>query len=252
MLSVAVITYNEERRLADCLRSASFADEIVVLDSGSSDRTREIATEFNARVSVRKFDNFAAQKNAAIEMTRGDWVLLLDADERLSPELAEQVRGAFVGPDVLGAYYLNRRNILFGKKMRFGANANDWQLRLMRRDYGRFQGIVHERILPTGLVGRLSGELTHISYQTIREYFLKFPLFSSLDAEWTSKQQPPPGLYHLLLRPFLIFIYYYIFRLGFLDGRQGFVYHVLGAYYEFIRRAKHWELMSGKRLEKPF
>ena len=243
MLSVAVITYNEERRLADCLRSVPFADEIVVLDSGSTDRTRHIAAELNARVSVRNFDNFAAQKNAAIEMTRGNWVLLLDADERVSPALAAEIRGLLSKPASFDAYYLNRLNVLFGRKMRFGANAADRQLRLMRRDYGRFEGLVHERITPRARAGRLKGELMHVSTRTVGEYFVKFALFSSLEAELAVRRGTPAGR-HLLTRPFLRFVYFYVFKLGFLDGFQGFVFHVLGAYYEFVRRAKHWERVN--------
>lgn len=238
LLSVVLITYNEEEKLADCLRSVSFTDEIIIVDSGSTDRTREVAAEFNARFSVRNFDNFASQKNAAIEKASGRWVLLLDADERLSPELQSEIRSVLGDPNASDAYSMKRRNYLFGGRMRFGANLNDWQLRLLRRGQGHFSGLVHERVKSSTPPRRLKGELIHYSSQTLDEYFVKFPLFSSLDAKVMWAKGEKPALFHFLIKPPLSFLYFYVLRLGFLDGFRGLLYQTLATYYLYVKYRK--------------
>ena len=237
-LSLAIITLNEEKKLGDCLRSAAFVDEIIVVDSGSTDKTKEVAASFNARFVTRPFDNFARQKNTAIEHCAGEWILLLDADERLSPELAAEIQAVIADPRSLGAYYVRRRNFLFGGRMRYGANLNDWQLRLLKRGQGHFEGIVHERVKPDGEAGYLKGDLLHYSYQTLEEYFKKFPLFSDLDAESMWRQGKKPGLAHFLARPPLNFCYFYFYRLGFLDGFRGLLYEALAANYLYTKYRK--------------
>lgn len=238
LLTAVLITYNEERKLEDCLRSVPFADEIVIVDSGSTDKTKDIAAAFKARFTVRAFDNFAGQKNAALENAAGEWVLLLDADERLTPELQAEVKAVIADPASLDAYYLKRQNYLFGGRMRFGASMNDWQLRLLRRGKGVFEGLVHERIKPAGGSGRLKGELLHYSYQTLEEYFVKFPLFSGLDAETMWKEGRKPNLLDFLVRPPGNFVYFYFYRLGFLDGFRGLQYQVLAIYYLYTKYLK--------------
>lgn len=238
LLTAALITYNEEQKLADCLRSVPFADEIVIVDSGSTDKTKDIAVAFNARFILRPFDNFARQKNAALQNASGEWVLLLDADERLTPELQADVKAVIKDPRSLDAYYLRRQHYLFGGRMRFGASMNDWQLRLLRRGKGCFEGLVHERIKTDGATGRLKGELLHYSYQTLGEYFTKFPLFSGLDAEAMWREGKKPNLLHFLVRPPLSFVYFYFYRLGFLDGFRGLQYETLATYYLYTKFVK--------------
>jgi glycosyltransferase involved in cell wall biosynthesis len=234
-LSLAVITRNEEKRLADCLRSVPFADEIVVVDSESTDRTRELAAELGAKVSVHPFADFASQKNLAIERAGGEWVLLLDADERLSAPLQQEIKEAVVragGPD---GYFLRRHNHLFGGFMRFGANGDDWQLRLLRRGRGRFEGIVHERIALRGEAGRLKSPLLHYSSQSTGEYMAKFRQYSALEAERLWKEGKRPTPYQLWLKPMLEFVYFYFIKLGFLDGFRGLKYQALSTRYLYSK-----------------
>ena len=238
LLSVAIITLNEERKLSECLASVPFADEIVIVDSGSSDGTEVIARSFNADFSVRSFDNFSNQKNAALDRTGGEWVLFLDADERLTPELQEEIKSIITNPSPHFTYYLKRRNFLFGGRMRFGASLNDWQLRLVRRGHGQFHGLVHERVQSPNPPGRLRGELIHTTYQTTGEYFLKFNLFTSLDAENMWKQGKKPTLAHFLFKPTADFFYFYFFRLGILDGFRGFLYQCLAVKYLYVKYIK--------------
>jgi len=237
-LSLVIITLNEEAMLAECLRSASFAGETVVVDSGSTDRTREIAVAHGATVSTRTFDNFANQKNAAIDLASGDWLLLLDADERVTPELEASIRTAIVDPASPDGFYIRRDNYLFGGRLRFGANANDKQLRLIRGGKGRFEGLVHERLGVSGSTGDLKGALTHYSSESVAEYRKKLPLFCSLDAEQAWKRGERPTFFRSYLKPFAAFVYYYFFKLGFLDGSRGLLYQLLAANYLFSKYAR--------------
>lgn len=236
-LSLAVITHNEERRLGDCLRSVPFADEIVVVDSGSTDRTRQIAEESGARVFVSDFKDFSSQKNLAIEKTSAEWILLLDADERVTSELASEVRVVIDGNVPLNGYFVRRHNFLFGGRVRFGVNAGDWQLRLIRRACGRFEGLVHERVHCEGGTGRLRGPLLHYSHQTMEEHRTKLRLYSSLDAEAMWRHGMKPGLYHFLLKPPLEFFYFYVLKGGVLDGFRGLLCQMLSTRYLY---AKYW------------
>jgi glycosyltransferase involved in cell wall biosynthesis len=250
-LSVVVITLNEEKKLGGCLDSAAFADEIIVLDSGSTDRTRDIAAAHGARVAVRPFDDFSSQKNAAIDMAAGEWVLLLDADERLTPALADAVRAVAADPSALDGYYVTRLNHLFGGPMRFGANSGDKQLRLVRKGKGRFEGIVHERVRVDGRTGELSGILEHRSYQTFPEYFAKFPLFCGLDAEKMWREGKRPTFFQSYLKPPLTFIYFYFFKLGLLDGLRGLVYQALSTYYLYSKYARVKQFFRDRGPAKP-
>ncbi len=236
-ISLAVITRNEEVKLRECLDSVPFADEVVVVDSGSTDRTCEIAAAAGAVVYSRPFEDFSSQKNFAMEKTRGEWVLLLDADERLSPGLQSEIQKTIANPRALDGYFLRRDNYLFGGRMRFGANASDWQLRLIRSKKGRFEGVVHERIVLEGKASRLQKPLMHYSTRTLAEYKTKFALFCPLDAERLWKEGKKPTFYHLLIKPLLEFVYFYFVKFGFLDGSRGLLYQVLSTRYLY---AKYW------------
>ncbi len=246
-LSLAVITLNEEKKLADCLNSVPFAHEKIVVDSGSKDRTCDIAASLGAKVLVRSFDDFSSQKNYAISKTTGEWVLLLDADEKLSEGLGREVLAVTADPSSKDGYYLKRHNILFGGPMRFGSNADDWQLRLIRRQKGVFEGNVHERIVLNGQAGRLKHPLLHTSYQTLSEYQSKFPQFCSMDAERMYREGKRPHVYHLFLKPLAHFAYFYIVKLGFLDGARGLLYHVLSVRYLYVKYWKARRLFIGQR-----
>lgn len=250
-LTLAVITLNEEKMLPDCLRSAAFADEIVVVDSGSADRTREIASARGAKVSVRPFDDFAGQKNAAIDLAAGEWILLLDADERVTPELEASIRKAVSDPASPDGFLVTRENHLFGGRLRFGANGRDEQLRLVRKGKGRFEGLVHERVSVAGTPGRLKGLLVHYSSESVAEYRKKLPLFSSLDAEQAWRRGERPTFFRSYLKPPLAFVYYYFGRLGLLDGRRGLTYQVLAAHYLFSKYARLRKLYRERGPARP-
>jgi glycosyltransferase involved in cell wall biosynthesis len=244
-LSVVVITYNEEERLRQTLASVAWADEIVVVDGGSDDKTVEIAREFTDHVVVRPWEGFARQKNAAIERARGEWILSLDADEEVSPELGEEIRRTIAAPAADG-YAVPRRNIFWGRWVRHGRLYPDWQLRLFRRGRGRFvERPVHESVQIDGPVARLAAPLIHRSYRDVADFLTRANRYTSLAAEEWVRAGRTVHAHDLVLRPLGRFLSMYVRHAGFLDGWRGFLLAVLYAYYVFLRSAKVWEKVNG-------
>ena len=246
-LSAVVITLNEEKKLPECLASVAFADEIVVVDSLSTDATREVALRHGARFFTRPFDNFSNQKNFAMDHAQGDWILFLDADERVSLELQREISNLIAGQNVCDGYFLRRQNFIFGRKARFGNNAGDQQLRLVRKGSGRFCGLVHERVRLEGKVGALKAPLLHHTFQNMDDYFRRFYLYTRLEAEEIYRRGYRPTPYHLFLKPFVQFLYFYFLRLGFLDGLPGLRYQIHSCFYTYAKYAKALEWFDLER-----
>lgn len=244
-VSVTVITWNEEERLRRCLESVTWADEIVVVDAGSEDKTAQIARSFTDHVVVRAWDGFAPQKNFALERATGDWILSLDADEEVSPELADEIRRVIAAPTADG-YAVPRRNIFWGKWVRHGLLYPDWQVRLFRRGRGRFVARqVHESVEIDGAVARLAGALVHRSYRDVADFLTRTNRYTTLAAdEWVRAGRRVRAT-DLVLRPFGRFLSMYVVHGGWLDGWRGFLLAVLYAYYVFVRSAKVWERVKG-------
>lgn len=238
-LSVVVVTLNEGERLRLCLESVAWADEIVVVDAESQDKTVAIAREFTDRVFVRPWPGFAPQKNFALAQATGDWVLALDADEEVSAELREEMSRVLVGPAALEGYAVPRRNLFWGQWVRHGGFYPDWQLRLFRRGRGRFvERAVHEAVAVDGRVGRLQGPLLHRSYRNVSDLVQRADRYSTLAAEEWLRAGRPARVLDLVLRPLGRFSSMYLWRLGFLDGWRGLLLAGLYAYYVFMRSAK--------------
>jgi glycosyltransferase involved in cell wall biosynthesis len=241
-----VITRNDEGRLGPCLASVAWADEIVVVDAESTDRTVEIARGFTDRIVVRAWPGFAAQKNFAVEQARSEWVLSVDADEEVSPELAAEIRGVLAGPPAVDGYALPRRNIFWGRWIRHGGLYPDWQVRLFRRGRGRFvERAVHESVEVAGEVRRLRGPLIHRSYDNVGQFLERANRYASLAADDLVRGGARVGPAPLVLRPLGRFATMYVLRRGFLDGTPGLLLAGLYAYYVFIRSAKVWERTRG-------
>jgi glycosyltransferase involved in cell wall biosynthesis len=241
-ISVVVVTLNEEERLRLCLESVAWADEVIVVDAESADKTVQVAREFTDRVFVQAWPGFAAQNNFGLEQATGEWVLSLDADEEVSRELRDEIRAALATDAPCAGYRIPRRNIMWGRFMRHGGLYPDWQLRLFRRGRGRFvERAVHESVEVTGEVGRLGASLVHRSYRDISDFLARADRYSTLAAEdWVrSGRRPRAG--DLVLRPAGRFLSMYVVHGGFRDGWRGFLLAVLYAYYVFIRSAKVWE-----------
>ncbi len=257
-LSVVIITHNEEANIARTLASvqplvSEGKGEIIVVDSGSTDRTAEIAKSYGAKVFVEEWKGFAAQKNSAIDKATGDWVLSLDADEELSDGLTKEVEEICHGPaeDGFGSengYWLKRQNHFLGRPLRHGGFWPDPKLRMFRRGMGRVENrAVHETFQVSGRLGTLYYPLLHHSYPTLTDYLDHMNRYSSLGAEMLVAKGPVRfSAFNIILRPLATFIYNYIFRLGFLDGREGLLLHLYHAVYVSWKYAKAWELSRRK------
>jgi glycosyltransferase involved in cell wall biosynthesis len=247
-ISVALITLNEEANLPRTLESVmplarDRQGEIIVVDSGSTDRTVEIAKSFGAKVFVEPWKGFAAQKNSAMEKATGDWVFQLDADEALEPALADEINVATENSSVQG-FFIPRKNFFLGRWIKHGGFYPDPKLRLIRRGSGKFEEYgAHPTIKVSGPTARLKHALVHNAYPTLCDYIDHMNSYSSSGAEVAvAKGHHGFNLLNIVLRPKLTFIYNYFFRLGFLDGREGFLLHTYHAVYVSWKYAKAWEL----------
>ena len=241
--SVVVITLDEEAHIRRCLESVAWADEIVVVDAESRDKTAQIAREFTDRVISRPWPGFAGQKNFALAQSTADWILSLDADEEASPELRDEIVAIAGDAGACDGYAVRRRNVFLGQWIRHGGVYPDWQVRFFRRGHGHFvERPVHESVHVQGRVGRLRGHLVHRSYEGVTDFVERANRYSSLAAEEWIGQGRRVRTPELVLRPLGRFLSMYLFRRGFLDGRRGLLLAALYAYYVFMRSAKVWEV----------
>ena len=239
-LSAVLITYNTGEQLAPCLRSLAFADEIIVVDSGSDDATRDVARQFGAKVFEEPWRGFGPQKRFAVEQATHDWVLCIDADEEVSPPLATAIRAALnrSGDD---AYRMPRSNRFMGRYLRHGEGFPDWSLRLFDRRLAQWSDdSVHEKVVATGSVGRLSERavLMHHSAESLATYLDKQNRYTSLQADALFRLGARANVWRLLLSPALRFVKFYVLRLGFLDGLPGLVHIAIGCFNSFAKYAK--------------
>lgn len=276
-LSVVIITYNEEQNIARTLASllslvGDGRGEIIVVDSGSTDRTVDIAKSHGAKVFVEVWKGYAAQKNSAIDKATGDWILLVDADEEVSPEMATSISKYLpiadkhrecattsVRDDVADpvfdqafeagsenpedAFAFARKNFFVGRWVKHGGFWPDRKVRLFRRGYGRIEDrAVHETV-KVQRAGHLNGALLHHSYPTLTDYLDHMNRYSSLGAEMVVAKGPVRfSVFNIVVRPAATFLYNYVFRLGFLDGREGLLLHLYHSVYVSWKYSKAWEL----------
>ena len=246
-VSVAVVALNEEDRLRACLERVVWADEIVVVDAGSSDKTVAIAREFTDRVQLRAWDGYGAQKNFALGQCQGDWILSLDADERVTEALRREIQATIQRNPPEAGFFLPRRNVFLGRWLRYGGFYPDWQLRLFRRGRGAFrERAVHESVQVDGRTGRLRASLVHESYRSVSDAVARLNRYSDLAAADLAASGRGGSLVDLLVRPALRFTGTYLLRAGFLDGWRGLVLAGLHAHYVFLRAAKVRERRSGR------
>ena len=237
-LSVTIITLNEERRIGKCIKSVSFADEIVVVDSGSRDRTVEIAKQAGAQVIHQDWLGYGRQKQFAVEQTVNDWVLCLDADEWLSPELSQSIQSVLEHPE-FSAYQFPRRNRFMGRWLRHGEGYPDWSLRLFKRDHAHWsEDEVHEKVVPGGDVGKISGDLMHESEETLQQYLEKQDRYTTLQAQRLKADGKRGSVIKIVLSPLFRFIKFYFIRLGVLDGLPGLMHILIGCKNSYTKQLK--------------
>ena len=251
LLSAILITYNEERDLPQALASLEgLADETIVVDSGSTDRTCELAREHGAKVFLRGFDGFGEQKNFAAGQASQDWVLSLDADEAVGPELrASLLAWKKSEPDRI-AYEVGRRTNYLGKWIWHSGWYPEYHLRLYRRDRARFVGSLHESLQAVGPTGRLAGDLLHYTVRSLSEHYAKLDIFTTLAAEdlfLRGKRRWRGAMYAAAPWTFASRL---IFRLGFLDGYRGVLIAWTSARYIWLKYRKLGQLVRGGKLER--
>ena len=252
-LSVVVITLNEEANIGALLESVRAADEHIVLDCGSTDRTLEIACACGTKTFTEEWKGYSSQKNSAIDKATGDWVLSLDADEAVEPELMEEIRQVLDHNPPVNGYYLPRKNYFLGRWMRHGGFYPDRKLRLFRRGQGRFvDRPVHEVVEVNGATSALNHALVHNAYPTLEGYIQHMNRYSSLGAELAVAQgRGRFSLLNIVVNPLATFAYNYFLRLGLLDGREGLLLHLYHSAYISWKYAKAWELARIRTEAKP-
>ena len=246
-LTVAIIARDAEAQIGECLASVRFADEVLVVDSGSRDGTVALATREGARVIEHGWLGFGRQKQFAVQSAKHDWVLCLDVDERVTEELAASIREVFATPKH-NAYRVARRNRFLGVWLSHGEGYPDWSLRLFHRSHASWSNDeVHEAVLTTVQVGRLSGDLLHDSAEDIAMYLTKQNRYTTLHAEALFKQGVRVSGWRLVVNPLVRFIKFYIVKLGFLDGAAGFAHVAIGCNNTFQKYLKLLELQKASR-----
>ena len=236
-ISAVIIAKNEEEQIAECLESVFWCDEIIVIiDDRTSDRTEVIARKYTEKVFLQKWLGYGPQKNLGIEKASNDWILSLDADERVSPELVEEIQKVLENPSYDG-YYILFHTYIGGRRLRFGGMQNDWHLRLFRKSKGRFGGefggTVHERVEIEN-AGHLKSPIFHYTYKDVRDLLKRVKTYSQLEAEDFIKNKKTL-IFRDYIKPFLRFLNIYFRKLGFLDGWLGFINAVYLSYYLWYR-----------------
>ena len=243
-LSVAVIALDAEAQIGELLASVDFADEVLVVDSGSRDATVRLAEAHGARVVHKEWMGYGRQKQFAVQEAKHDWVLCLDVDERVSPRLAQAIRAALAG-EHYRAWRMARRNRFLGTWLAHGEGYPDWSLRLFHRAHASWSNDdVHEAVLTTAEVGRLEGDLLHDSAEDVATYMAKQNRYTTLHAQALYRQGVRAGYATLFVNPLVRFVKFYVLKRGFLDGGPGFAHVVIGCNNTFHKYLKLIELQK--------
>jgi glycosyltransferase involved in cell wall biosynthesis len=243
-VSVVILTKNEEDNILDCIESLKSFDEIIVIDDYSEDRTEEVIRRINLpsiKYYRRHLDkDFSAQRNFALSKAKNEWVLFVDADERVSANLRKSI--VELSETDTNGFYIQRRDIIWGRQLKHGETGNIKFLRLGRKDKGKWRGKVHEEWDIKGSVGMLSGELIHYSHPTVREFLAEISFYSTLRAKELFDKRQKVSTLDIILYPKAKFFLNYIVKLGFLDGIPGLVMAVTMSLHSYLVRAKLWLL----------
>lgn len=247
-LSVFLITKQEGKNLDKCLASVkSIAEEIILVDSGSTDDTLEIAKKYGAKIFHKDFISFTEQKNFALNNCSCSWALNLDADEYLTPALSKEIKTTLTKKTDFDGYFLIRNNIFLGREIKHSGIASEARLRLVKTKKAKYVGgFVHEELIVKGKTSTLKNTFKHNTYTSIEQYFDKFNLYSTLAAKTLAQKHKKFTIFHLLRAPFE-FIKIYILRLGFLDGFQGFLWALFNSWYKVVKYTKLWDLNRNKK-----
>jgi glycosyltransferase involved in cell wall biosynthesis len=247
-ISATVITKNEERNISGALESLAWCDEIVIVDSGSTDATLDLCRKHTDKIFHRDWTGYVDQRNYATDRATCDWILTLDADERLTPELIREIADLRRTAPRHAGYRMPRVSYFMNRWIRHGDWYPDWQLRLFDRQRGRWQGgHIHESVRLDGSLGTLAGEIQHFSYHSLSDYVKRLEVYSTLAARDCLERGKVAGPLAILGNPLAGFLKSYILKRGFLDGIPGLMAAEMKAVYAFVKYAKLYELQRGKR-----
>lgn len=243
-LSVAMITLNEERILEKTLQSVKeIADEIIIVDSGSTDQTENIAKKYGAKFFVEKWKGYGPQRNSAIDKCSNEWILNIDADEEISPALQKRIESIKKSGDTNKVYSINFTSVCFGKKIRYGGWSNTYRIRLFRKKSGRFNdNLVHEEFITNEKISYIKEDIYHHSYISLQEYFTKFNRYTTEGAIEYYKKGKKSNIFQIAFNPIFKFLRMYLFRLGFLDGKEGFLLACTSSMYTMVKYYKLSEI----------
>jgi glycosyltransferase involved in cell wall biosynthesis len=254
MISIIVLTKNEERNILDCLETVDWADEVIIVDDYSDDRTTEIAESLklnNLKIYQEKLlGDFSKQRNFALAKAKNEWVLFVDADERLTPELRREINDFIIeekNKSVFSGMYLKRRDFLWGKLLKHGETGNVKLLRLARKASGAWSGKVHEQWLIEGETDTFENFMLHYPHQTVSEFLSEINLYTTIRAKELLEKGEKVSLFKIIAYPKAKFIQNYLLRLGFLDGIEGLVQAILMSFHSFLVRAKLWTYLEKKQ-----
>ncbi len=246
MISATIITLNEQEKIGKALGSLKgLAQEVIVVDSGSDDSTLSICKDFKVQIFIRKFDNFANQKNYALSKTKGDWIISLDADEEISPALANEIREAIKSSEY-AAYLIPRRNFILGAEIKYSRWSPDRHIWLWKKNSGKWVGGVHEEVVVSGKIGKLVHSKIHNSHKTLNEFIETNNLYSSLEAENWIKNNKKFSAWNMFSDALLEFFLRFLYKKGFLDGSKGFALAYMMGIYKLTVWIKLWELERRK------
>jgi len=239
MITVIILAKNEENNLEDCIKSVDWADEIIVIDDNSTDKTKEIAQKLKAEVFTHGLnDDFAAQHNFGLKKAKNEWVLFIDADERVSEDLKEEILKAIKKENNYNGFYLKRDDFFLGRWLKHGETAGFRSLRLGRKDKGLWQRKVHEIWQIEEQIGQLENPLKHYSHRTLSDFVKTVNFYSTLHAQALKKEGVKFSLWRLIAYPKAKFIQNYFLKGGFKDGTQGMIMALMMSFHSFLSRAK--------------
>jgi len=249
-LSAVIITKNEEQNIKRCLESVKFADEIIVIDSNSTDKTREIAESQGAKVFTIPWQGFGVAKQEGVKLATGEWILSIDADEEIPADLAKEIESRISSANGVSGFYLKRKTMFLGRWILHSGWYPGYVLRLFQKKDGNFDNaIVHEKVETKGPVGYLNGDLLHYSYPDLETYFSKFNRYTTLGAEEAFHAGKKAVSFDIIIKPPVSFLKHYIVRQGFRDGLEGFILSVLSAVAVLVKYAKLYTMQKKKNLK---
>lgn len=237
-ITAVVLTHNDELRIVDCLEKLSFADELIIIDDNSNDRTIELCKNFTSKIYVRELkNNFASQRNYALNFVTGQWILFIDSDEIVSEELKSEIQEKIKSSDVAG-YYIKRIDKMWGVELRHGEVGQVRLLRLAKKGNGKWHGKVHETWKIVGKTGELSSPLIHVPHQSVHEFLREIDEYSTLRAEELRENGKSVNFVSIIAFPIGKFVKNYFYNRGYKDGTPGFIYAVMMSFHSFLVRAK--------------